>query len=121
MTDFTHLNKNGEALMVDVGEKDITRRTARAFAKVKMKKETLQKLLNSELKKGDGLATARIAGWCSHRMEELISGGKIIRPAYKNIAFAKKYVPMEERIENYTQISDYIPSDQRVYNMDKED
>ena len=66
-------------------------------------------------------ATARIAGWCSHRMEELISGGKIIRPAYKNIAFAKKYVPMEERIENYTQISDYIPSDQRVYNMDKED
>ena len=66
-------------------------------------------------------ATARIAGWCSHRMEELLTGGKIIRPAYKNIAFAKKYVPMEERIENYTQISDYIPSDQRVYNMDKED
>ena len=66
-------------------------------------------------------ATARIAGWCSHRMEELLTGGKIIRPAYKNIAFPKKYVPMEERIENYTQISDYIPSDQRVYNMDKED
>lgn len=63
-------------------------------------------------------ATARIAGWCSHRMEELISGGKIIRPAYKNIAFAKKYVPMEERIENYTQISDYIPSDQRVYDYE---
>ena len=66
-------------------------------------------------------ATARIAGWCSHRMEELISGGKIIRPAYKNIAFPKKYVPMEERIENYTQISDYIPSDQRVYDINKED
>lgn len=66
-------------------------------------------------------ATARIAGWCSHRMEELISGGKIIRPAYKNIAFSKKYVPMDERIENYSQITDYIPSDQRVYDMDKED
>ena len=66
-------------------------------------------------------ATARIAGWCSHRMEELLTGGKIIRPAYKNIALPKKYVPMDERIENYTQISDYIPSDQRVYNMDKED
>ena len=62
MADFTHLNKKGEALMVDVGEKNITRRAARAFAKVKMEKETLQKLLNSELKKGDGLATARIAG-----------------------------------------------------------
>ena len=66
-------------------------------------------------------ATARIAGWCSHRMEELISGGKIIRPAYKNIALPKKYVPMEERIENYSQMSDYVPSDQRVYDMDKED
>lgn len=66
-------------------------------------------------------ATARIAGWCSHRMEELISGGKIIRPAYKNIAFNKDYVPMDERIENYSQISDYIPSDQRVYDMNKEE
>ncbi len=65
-------------------------------------------------------ATARIAGWCSHRMEELISGGKIIRPAYKNIALNKDYVPMEERIENYSQIADYIPSDQRVYDMNKE-
>ena len=54
-------------------------------------------------------------------MEELLTGGKIIRPAYKNIAFNKNYVPMEERIENYTQITDYIPSDQRVYNMNKED
>ena len=53
LADFTHLNKKGEALMVDVGEKDITRRTAKAFAKVKMEKETLQRLLNSELKKGD--------------------------------------------------------------------
>ncbi len=62
MTDFTHLNKNGEAIMVDVGEKSITRRTAKAFAKVKMEKETLRRLLASELKKGDGLAAARIAG-----------------------------------------------------------
>ena len=66
-------------------------------------------------------ATARIAGWCSHRMEELLTGGKIIRPAYKNIALPKKYVPMDERIENYSQMSDYIPSDQRVYDLNKED
>lgn len=62
MADFTHLNKKGEALMVNVGDKSITHRTAKAFAKLKMEKETLQKLLSSELKKGDGLATARIAG-----------------------------------------------------------
>lgn len=62
MAEFTHLNKNGEAVMVDVGEKEITRRTATAFAKIKMQPETLKKLLSSDLKKGDGLATARIAG-----------------------------------------------------------
>lgn len=59
--------------MVDVGEKDITRRTATAFAKIKMKKETLQKILSSDLKKGDGLATARIAGIMgAKRTSELI-------------------------------------------------
>lgn len=62
MAEFTHLNKNGEAVMVDVGEKEITRRAATAFAKIKMQPETLTKLLSSDLKKGDGLATARIAG-----------------------------------------------------------
>ena len=62
MADFTHLNKKGEALMVDVGEKNVTSRTARARASLKMKESTLRALLSSELKKGDGLATARIAG-----------------------------------------------------------
>lgn len=73
MADFTHLNKKGEALMVNVGEKDITQRYARAFAKVIMEEETLQKLLASELKKGDALAAARIAGiMASKRTWELI-------------------------------------------------
>ncbi len=73
MADFTHLNKNGEAVMVDVGEKKVTQRTAKAFAKVKMQRETLQKLLNAELKKGDGLAVARIAGiMAAKRTSELI-------------------------------------------------
>ena len=48
--------------MVDIGEKNITDRTAKAFACLKMQPETLDKLLKSELKKGDGLAAARIAG-----------------------------------------------------------
>ena len=62
MAELTHLNKNGEAVMVDVGEKQITRRTATAFARIKMQPDTLSRLLISDLKKGDGLATARIAG-----------------------------------------------------------
>lgn len=73
MNDLTHLNKSGEAVMVDVGEKNITSREARAFARVKMQEETLQKLLSSELKKGDGLTTARIAGiMAAKRTWELI-------------------------------------------------
>lgn len=42
-------------------------------------------------------AVSRIAGWCAHRIEELISGGKIVRPAYKSIAVASEYVPIENR------------------------
>ncbi len=40
---------------------------------------------------------ARIAGWCAHRIEELISGGRIIRPAYRNVLHNKEYVPIEQR------------------------
>lgn len=42
-------------------------------------------------------AVSRIAGWCAHRMEELISGGKIVRPAYKSIAPRRPYTPIQER------------------------
>ncbi len=42
-------------------------------------------------------AIARIAGWSAHRIEEIINGNKIIRPAYKAVASAKKYVPINER------------------------
>lgn len=59
---LTHINENGDAVMVDVGEKQATRRTARAYARLRMRPETLTALLNANLKKGDGLAAARIAG-----------------------------------------------------------
>ena len=42
-------------------------------------------------------AVARIAGWCAHRIEEIISGGRIIRPAYKNVFTSQHYVPLKER------------------------
>lgn len=71
--DLTHINEKGEAVMVDVGGKSITDRTARAFAKIKMKPETLERLLNANLKKGDGLSAARIAGiMASKKTFELI-------------------------------------------------
>jgi citrate synthase len=40
---------------------------------------------------------ARIAGWSAHRIEELVSGGKLIRPAYRVVSPKKPYTPMAER------------------------
>lgn len=42
-------------------------------------------------------AMARISGWCAHRLEELISSRKIIRPAYRNVAGTLEYFSMDER------------------------
>lgn len=42
-------------------------------------------------------ATARMAGWCAHRIEELYTGGRIIRPAYKSLSAHISYVPIAER------------------------
>ncbi len=72
-TKLSHLNARGEANMVDVAEKDVTTRTARAEGFVAMKAETLDLLERGEAKKGDVLATARIAGiMAAKRTPELI-------------------------------------------------
>lgn len=42
-------------------------------------------------------ACARMAGWCAHRMEEMINGKRIIRPAYKAINLNKEYIPLSDR------------------------
>lgn len=42
-------------------------------------------------------AIARMAGWAAHRMEEIITGGRIIRPAYKAIAAEREYIKMSDR------------------------
>jgi len=42
-------------------------------------------------------AMARVAGWSAHRIEEIVSGGKIIRPAYKNVADKYEYVEVPAR------------------------
>ncbi|MBN2036197.1 MAG: citrate/2-methylcitrate synthase [Chitinispirillaceae bacterium] len=42
-------------------------------------------------------AISRIAGWASHRIEELVSGGRIIRPAYKSVSRRSGYLPLDNR------------------------
>ena len=42
-------------------------------------------------------AISRIAGWSAHRIEELINDGKIIRPAYRNVAARRPYIALSDR------------------------
>ena len=60
--ELTHLDRQGRARMVDVGDKDKTVREARARATLRMLPRTREALLAGETPKGDALATARIAG-----------------------------------------------------------
>ena len=62
MSKLSHINAKGEAHMVDVSEKSVTNRTAVACARVMMKPSTLTLIKSGATKKGDVLATARIAG-----------------------------------------------------------
>ena len=73
MSNLTHLNKSGEAHMVDVGDKNITVREASVEGHVTMMAETLETVMQGNAKKGDVLATARIAGiMAAKKTSELI-------------------------------------------------
>jgi len=73
MTKLSHLNEKGEARMVDVSDKTVTQRMARAEGFVAMAPETLALIETGTAKKGDVLATARIAGiMAAKKTHELI-------------------------------------------------
>ncbi len=70
---LSHIDANGNAHMVDVGQKEATWRTAVAGARVTMKPETLELIARGEISKGDVFACARIAGiMAAKRTPELI-------------------------------------------------
>lgn len=62
MADFTHFNDQGRAKMVDVGEKDVTRRTAVAAGSVRVSEDTMKLIKSGGVKKGDVLTVAQVAG-----------------------------------------------------------
>ncbi len=62
MTQLTHFDEQGASRMVDVGNKAATDRIAIAHAKVVMKPETFQLMMNKKIQKGDVLEVARVAG-----------------------------------------------------------
>ena len=62
MSEFNHFNSQGEAHMVDVGDKAITQRRAVARGEIHLQAATLEKILAGSHKKGDVLGVARLAG-----------------------------------------------------------
>lgn len=70
---LTHLNARGEAHIVDIGDKAVTRRRAVAQARILAQAETITAIMGGALKKGDALAVARVAGiMAAKKTSELI-------------------------------------------------
>ena len=94
MTKLTHLNEKGEARMVDVSDKAVTHRTARAEGFVAMAPATLELVEKGEAKKGDVLATARIAGiMAAKRCHELIPLCHPLPVTKATVDFALSHAP----------------------------
>jgi cyclic pyranopterin phosphate synthase len=73
MSDLTHIDSNGQAHMVDVGDKADTTRSATAESYVRMLPETLALIRSGDAKKGDVIGTARLAGiMAAKKTSELI-------------------------------------------------
>ena len=71
--EFSHIDKEGKVKMVDIGNKDIVKRKAVASGTILLKPETIDKLKNKLLKKGDPIAAATVAGISgAKRTSELI-------------------------------------------------
>lgn len=62
MSELTHFDDQGAAIMVDVSGKDVTRRTATASGFIRMSRETLELVRSGTARKGDVIGAARLAG-----------------------------------------------------------
>lgn len=73
MSDFSHIDERGNAIMVDVTEKQITRREAIAAGYIEVSQEVIDAILETRVPKGDVLSAARIAGiMAAKKTSELI-------------------------------------------------
>lgn len=99
---FTHLDPLGRARMVDVTPKDPTHRRAVARCKVFMKPETTAAIANREVKKGDVLAVARVAGiQAAKRTAEMIPlcHPLLVGSVSLNFELGDDYVAVEAQVE----------------------
>ena len=83
---LTHFDKNGNPSMVDINQKNLTVRVAIATGKIFMKTNTLKKILDLEIKKGDVLNVAKLAGiMAAKKTDELIPLCHSIPLSYVNV------------------------------------
>jgi cyclic pyranopterin phosphate synthase len=85
---FTPYDSNGKAHMVDVGDKDVTKRVARAVGRIVMRRETLSMVREGTARKGDVLGVARVAAiQAAKRTSDLIPLAHPLRLTHVGIAF----------------------------------
>ena len=97
MSEFSHFNSAGEAVMVDVSEKENTKRIAVAAGEIRMSTECFRKVTAGDMKKGDVLGVARIAGIMgAKKTSELIPLCHILQLTKVEIEFR---FPGQNRIE----------------------
>ena len=101
MSSFTHLDSNGNVRMVDVSGKDATLREALARGIVNMTPETLKKIQDGKMKKGNVLETARIAGvMAAKKTAELIPMCHPLNPTHIEVNFFLDKTANSIRIES---------------------
>lgn len=106
MSQFTHINASGEANMVDVSDKPVTVREARAEAWILMAAETLQLIVSGQHHKGDVFATARIAGiMAAKKTADLIPLCHPLALSKVEIALTADTVRNGVRIESYCKLA----------------
>lgn len=97
MSEFSHFNSAGEAVMVDVSEKENTKRIAVAAGEIRMSTECFRRVTAGDMKKGDVLGVARIAGIMgAKKTSELIPLCHILQLTKVEIEFR---FPGQNRIE----------------------
>jgi len=93
---LSHINSKGKAEMVDVSEKEISTRTAEAYAEVKVSKEVFDAIKNNSVKKGDVLSIAKFAGiQAAKKTSELI-------PLCHNIFISKIDIELKLNLQKKT-------------------
>lgn len=103
---MSQFDENGKVFMINVTNKDETLRTARGFAKVILSKETLEKIKLGEIRKGEVLTVAKIAGiMASKKTSELIPLCHPLNITFSDLTFKLIEDPPSIEIESFVELT----------------